>query len=138
LAGRAVETTRKAIPQRTIRAELSQAAPVLGDPSKLLQALEFVLLYACEHAHQEVTVRVSPVGAAAVEGVVLDDGAHLSEEQLQRLFVPFAVSRLALAEVGLVLAQRLIGLHGGRLEGANRPEGGLLLRVTLPQAGEKK
>jgi signal transduction histidine kinase len=132
LVGRAVETARQAHPQRTIRAEISPVPPVLGDGTRLLQAADLLLLYACDRAGEQVAVRLAPAGAA-VEWSVEDDGPPLGEEQLRRLFVPFTAPRQGLAEVGLSLAHRLVALHGGRLEAVNRPGGGLRLRVTLPR-----
>jgi signal transduction histidine kinase len=133
LVRRAVEAARQAYPQRTIRAELGQAPAVLGDGQKLQQTADLLLLYACDRACEQVNVRVAAAGGA-VEWSVEDDGPPLAAEQLQRLFVPFAAPRQGLAEVGLTLAHRLIVLHGGRMEAASRPEGGLRLRVTLSRA----
>jgi signal transduction histidine kinase len=137
LLGRAVETARQAHPQRTIQADLQPVPPVLGDGPRLQQTADLLLLYACDRANQQVTVRLAPAGDA-VEWTVADDGPALTAEQLQRLFVPFAAPRQGLAEVGLTLAHRLIGLHGGRTEAVSRPEGGLGLRVTLSRAELKK
>jgi signal transduction histidine kinase len=159
LVGRAVETARQAHPQRTISAEIGQVPAVLGDGPRLQQTADLLLLYACDRASGQVTVRVAPATQArsasdategfslhrgagdgtdqGVEWSVADDGPSLSGEQLQRLFVPFAAPRQGLAEVGLTLAHRLIALHGGQMEAANRPEGGLCLRVTVSRAEGK-
>jgi signal transduction histidine kinase len=142
LVGRAVETARQAYPQRTLNADLGQVPAVLGDGPRLLQAADLLLLYACDRAVGKVAVRLAPAAQAggtdpAVEWCVEDDGPPLPAEHLQRLFVPFAAPRQGLAEVGLTLAHRLVLLHGGQMEAANRPEGGLRLRVTISPAEGK-
>jgi two-component system, NtrC family, nitrogen regulation sensor histidine kinase GlnL len=44
-----------------------------------------------------------------------DSGAGISEEQLAQLFTPFFTTKPAGTGLGLVLCQRIVGLHGGRL-----------------------
>jgi signal transduction histidine kinase len=137
LVAQAVETARQAHPQRTLRAELAPIPLVRGDGPRLLQTADLLLLYACDRASEQVAVRLAPADTL-VEWTVEDDGPPLPAEHLQRLLVPFAAPRQGLAEVGLTLAHRLVELHGGRMEAANRPEGGLRLRVTLSRTEVKK
>jgi two-component system nitrogen regulation sensor histidine kinase GlnL len=73
---------------------------------------------------------------------VSDSGAGISEEQLAQLFTPFFTTKPAGTGLGLVLCQRIIGLHGGRLwanrGGVDRTKGtgaskeGMTFKVTLP------
>src|SRR5262249_60464089 len=113
LVGRAIETARQAYPQRTVRVDLGQVPPVLGDGQRLLQTADLLLLYACDRAAEQVAVRVAGDGTeTAVEWAVEDDGPPLSAEQLRLLFLPFAAPRQGLAQVGLTLGHRLVVLHG--------------------------
>lgn len=77
---------------------------------------------------------------------VSDSGAGITEEQLAQLFTPFFTTKPAGTGLGLVLCQRIIALHGGRLwanrggvakgiapskEGATSKEG-MTFKITLP------
>ena len=74
---------------------------------------------------------------------ISDSGVGIPEDQLTQLFTPFFTTKPAGTGLGLVLCQRIIALHGGRLwaqrggveikgadAGASR--GGMTFKVTLP------
>jgi len=76
-----------------------------------------------------------------------DSGAGISEEQLAQLFTPFFTTKPAGTGLGLVLCQRIVGLHGGRLwaqrGGVDRAKGeaskdGMTFKVTLPMVSPAK
>ncbi len=73
---------------------------------------------------------------------ISDSGPGISEEQLSQLFTPFFTTKPAGTGLGLVLCQRIIALHGGRLwaqrggvdkarEGTTSKEG-MTFKITLP------
>jgi signal transduction histidine kinase len=69
----------------------------------------------------------------------------MADEQLKQLFTPFFTTKPSGSGLGLVLSQRVIALHGGRLwaerggvGAAARPKEpvrGMTFRVTLPATG---
>ena len=73
---------------------------------------------------------------------VSDSGVGIPEDQLAQLFTPFFTTKPAGTGLGLVLCQRIIALHGGRLwaqrGGIDRVKGtaaskdGMTFKVTLP------
>jgi two-component system nitrogen regulation sensor histidine kinase GlnL len=73
---------------------------------------------------------------------VSDSGVGIPEDQLSQLFTPFFTTKPAGTGLGLVLCQRIIALHGGRLwaqrGGIDRTNGtkssavGMTFKVTLP------
>ena len=73
-----------------------------------------------------------------VEISVLDNGAGLSEAELEKVFRPFYRVESSRAKttggtgLGLAIVKQLAELNGWRIELRNRPEGGLHARLSLP------
>ena len=49
-----------------------------------------------------------------------------------RLFTPFASTKPTGTGLGLSLARRIVEEHGGRITGANQPDGGACFTIELP------
>ncbi len=115
----------------------------LGDPLDLTRMLanlfENALRYGRggdSNARIELRARRD---SGQVEIEVLDSGPGVPENQLERLLRPFARldderSERGGSGLGLAIVQRLVLRYGGRCRLANRPEGGLAVRLTLPDA----
>lgn len=77
-------------------------------------------------------------GEAAI--VVSDTGEGIAAEHLSRLFDRFYRADASRerasggAGLGLAIVKRIVLLHGGEIEAANRPGGGSAFTVRLPQA----
>jgi len=79
---------------------------------------------------------------------ISDSGVGIPEDQLAQLFTPFFTTKPAGTGLGLVLCQRIIALHGGRLwaqrGGVDRVKGtatsqyGMTFKVTLPMMPPEK
>jgi two-component system nitrogen regulation sensor histidine kinase GlnL len=79
---------------------------------------------------------------------ISDSGVGIPEDQLAQLFTPFFTTKPAGTGLGLVLCQRIIALHGGRLwaqrGGIDRTNGqkssaaGMTFKVTLPMMPPEK
>jgi two-component system sensor histidine kinase PilS (NtrC family) len=69
---------------------------------------------------------------AALE--VIDSGPGIPRAELGRVREAFFSLRKGGTGLGLAIADRIVQAHGGRLELANRPDGGLAARVVLPLA----
>jgi len=65
---------------------------------------------------------------------VLDRGPGVPAAEIEGLFQPFTRGRTrgGGSGLGLVIARRIAGLHGGELHLYNRPDGGLEARLELP------
>ncbi len=81
---------------------------------------------------REVTVGAALAERDTVEVCVEDSGTGCAPAELQRIFEPFFTTKPEGMGLGLAICQRIIEDHGGRLWAANRPEGGLCMRFTLP------
>jgi two-component system, NtrC family, nitrogen regulation sensor histidine kinase GlnL len=62
---------------------------------------------------------------------ILDNGPGVSEEIVPHLFEPFVSSKRSGTGLGLSLAAKIVGDHGGVIEFQNQPRGALF-RVRLP------
>src|ERR1035437_649717 len=79
---------------------------------------------------------------------VSDSGPGIPEDQLAQLFTPFFTTKPAGTGLGLVLCQRIIALHGGRLwaqrggvdrtKAAGASKDGMTFKVTLPMMPPEK
>jgi signal transduction histidine kinase len=65
---------------------------------------------------------------------VADSGPGIPAAELERVREAFYSTRRGGTGLGLAIADRVVTAHGGTLRLANRPEGGLVARVTLPGA----
>ncbi|MEW5789032.1 MAG: ATP-binding protein [Pseudomonadota bacterium] len=117
-------------------AEGAEAVTVQGDEALLDAALRNLLDNALRHVPQGGWVSL---GARAVgtrrELWVRDSGPGVPPEELARLTERFFRGRDRTGEgsgLGLAIVQRVAELHGARLELANHPEGGFLVRIVWP------
>ena len=114
---------------------------VAGHRGALLSAIENIVRNAVRHGPAGSPVRiVVSAGDKTLNVDIIDEGAGVAEDDLPHLFEPFFRTR-ASAEadgnggtgLGLAIAQRaIVDLHGGELSAKNRPDGGLIVRVSLP------
>ncbi|VEG90024.1 two-component system sensor histidine kinase CpxA [Legionella spiritensis] len=67
-----------------------------------------------------------------------DKGPGVPEEQLEKIFNPFyrvdpsREKKTGGYGLGLAIAQQAVNLHKGSITASNRPDGGLLVRISLP------
>ena len=125
---------------RGIRVEVDpQPAVIDGDPARLRQLVMILVDNAIRHspADGRVGVQVRPDGNGAAL-VVEDDGPGIRPEDLPHLFERFYRAPGAPrggTGLGLAIASWIVNRHGGRIEVANRTEGGARFVVHLPATG---
>lgn len=123
-------TIRLDVPDRDVTVDI--------DHDRLAQVVRNLLGNALKVAPAggSIEVRIAP----AEENVVVhiaDDGPGIPEAELDVIFDKFVQSsRMSTGAggtgLGLSISRETIGLHGGRIWAANRPQGGALLRFELP------
>jgi len=114
---------------------------VRGDAQRLRQALENLIGNAIKYSPDggDVTITVAAEQASVVVRVI-DAGIGIPEEDLPLLFERFARASNAKAlaiegtGLGLFLARSIVESHGGTIALANRPEGGVVATLVLPEA----
>jgi signal transduction histidine kinase len=107
--------------------------PFLFDRIKLKQAVLNLLTNALEASppggRVEMVLRVQ---GECVQVAVVDQGKGIPEAALEQLFSPFFSTKEKGAGLGLTFAQKIVGLHQGRLTAGNNPTGGATFLVEIP------
>ena len=101
-------------------------------------ALTNLIQNAIQHtpAGGEVSVAVSRVedgGRVWARCAVLDSGPGFREEDLPHVFEPFFTRRRGGTGLGLSIVQRVAEEQQARITAANRPEGGAVVTVDIPE-----
>jgi signal transduction histidine kinase len=120
----------------TLRLEAPQPLEVSGSVQLLARALDNLLANAIKFgAGGAVVVSLREEGGCAALSL-RDHGPGVPEAELPLLFRPFfRGTNAARAEghgLGLAIVQRIVGAHGGSVEAANAPGGGLCIRLSIP------
>lgn len=113
---------------------------VLASRFKLNRALRNLIINAATHG---VRGRVSVGGDGKTSRVVIeDDGPGIPEEMIGHVFEPFfrvdpaRRQNIPGAGLGMTIAHEIVSRAGGSISIANRPGGGLVQIVELPEAKE--
>jgi signal transduction histidine kinase len=114
---------------------------ILASRFKLNRALRNLIINAATHG---VRARVSVSGDGTRARIVIeDDGPGIPEDLIHQVFEPFFRADRARrqdipgAGLGMTIAYEIVSRAGGRIEIANRPKGGLVQTVELPEAADE-
>ena len=110
-----------------------QLPPSALDSSQIKQ----VLVNLCKNALQAMTsggvlTLRTDYGPDGVWVSVSDTGGGIPDEQINRLFQPFFTTKKKGTGLGLMIVQRIVREHGGRIEVESRVGKGTTFRVWLP------
>lgn len=111
----------------------SQTPPIPIDSGQIKQVLVNLIKNAIQAMTKEgvLTLRTSPAG----EGVMLaveDTGGGIPTEQLNRIFEPFYTTKKKGSGLGLMIVQRIVSDHDGRIELESHVGKGTSFRIWLP------
>ncbi|SED72294.1 Signal transduction histidine kinase [Rhizobiales bacterium GAS191] len=106
---------------------------VKGDQTSLERALTNLVQNAIDHGGRRGTILVRVARAGCVE--VCDEGSGIPVEEREQVFEPFYRLRQdgRGAGLGLNLVQKIMHLHGGRVEAVDGPSAGACLRMIFPK-----
>jgi len=135
VAADAVAVVGGRVEQARLDIELDgQPAPVTADPRRLKEALLNILANAIEATPAGGTIKVSTrsrrCGGATID--VVDSGRGIKPDDLERLGTSFFTTRDAGTGLGVVLAQTVVGQHGGTIHYRSAPGRGTRVTITLP------
>ncbi|HEY7574931.1 MAG TPA: ATP-binding protein, partial [Thermoanaerobaculia bacterium] len=137
VAEQAVHETRAVFPNVEI-ARRGEAAEVPGSPVLLKRALVNLLRNAIEatplarRADPEAIVLACDSGGGEAVLTVLDRGPGVDPADREKIFLPFTSSKPEGGGFGLAIVARIVDLHGGTVEVAEREGGGAAFTVRLP------
>ena len=131
-----VELLRPEIDNRGLSVELQLASDLPAipiDPRQIKQALVNLV----KNAIQAMTKggRLILRSSHASEGIVVsvaDTGGGIPEEKINRIFEPFYTTKKKGSGLGLMIVQRIVREHGGRIELESRVNKGTTFRIWLP------
>jgi signal transduction histidine kinase len=126
----------------SIRLQLDDGAPLVdADGTQIQQVLLNLLLNAMDASANDdrpgrtvtvvVRTEIAPMGPG-VQVSVSDTGAGIPPASQEQLFKPFFTTKAGGMGMGLSIARSIVVSHGGRIGGANNPEGGATFTFFLP------
>ncbi len=131
-----VELLRPEIENRgvTIKVQLARRLPPAPlDPAQIKQVLVNLVKNAIQAMTRGGTLTVQT--DSGVDGVVLtvaDTGGGIPQEQINRIFEPFYTTKKKGSGLGLMIVQRIVREHKGRIELESHVGQGTVFRVWLP------
>ena len=140
IIGAALEQLGSRSDKRPVRIELAEGLPfVSGDFGLIVQVLVNILENAFKYSPPGSPVEVSGrKRGSLVEIEVADRGIGIPEQDLLRIFDKFyRVQRpdsVVGTGLGLAICKGIVEAHGGGITAENRPDGGTIIKVTLPAA----
>lgn len=118
--------------------QLDLALPLVrGDRVQLHQVLvnllvnSFQAIDASDSSERQVLVKTAHRDGS-IEIAVEDSGPGIAPGDLDRVFTGFFTTKASGMGIGLSICQSIVRTHGGRIEVANRDNGGTSVRFTLP------
>ena len=109
-------------------------SPVAHDPAQIKQVLVNLVKNAMQAMSQGGVLTLA-TGASGDEAwiEVRDTGGGIPKETLSRLFEPFFTTKKKGTGLGLMIVQRIVRGHGGRIEIESQAGVGSTFRVILPR-----
>lgn len=122
--------------QVTVNEQVSKVPAIKADPEHLHRMMMNLILNALEamEGRGNLTVYLDhpEEDRRYVRLLVADDGPGMTEEVLQRIFTPYFTTKPGGTGLGLVITQRIVEQHQGRLSIQSSPGKGTVIQVLFP------
>lgn len=117
-----------------VKLRLGRDLPVLPiDPTQIQQVLVNLIKNAMQAMTKAGTLTVQTgEGSDGVWVTIADTGGGIPQEQLNRIFEPFYTTKKKGSGLGLMIVQRIVRAHGGRIELESQVGRGTTFRIWLP------
>ena len=118
----------------TLREKLFSPLPLAPiDPAQIKQVLVNLIKNALQAMTRGgVLTLQTEASGECVWVAVADTGGGIPEEQLNRIFEPFYTTKKKGTGLGLMIVQRIVREHGGRIDLESRVGRGTVFRIWLP------
>ena len=118
----------------TVHEKLARHLPKSAiDPAQIKQALVNLVKNAIQAMTRGgVLTLQTDYSAEGVSVSVGDTGGGIPSEQISRIFEPFFTTKKKGSGLGLMIVQRIVSEHGGRIEVESHPGKGTTFRLWLP------
>ena len=112
----------------------SQCPDIPFDPAQMKQVFVNLVKNAMQAMTRggQLTIETGST-PEAVWASISDTGAGIPEEKLNRIFEPFFTTKKKGSGLGLMIVQRIVRDHFGRIDVESRPKQGTTFRVWLPR-----
>jgi len=123
----------------TVKTRFARHLPVVPlDPTQIQQVLVNLVKNAMQAMTKGGTLTLQTGDAAeAVWMSVADTGGGIPQEQINRIFEPFYTTKKRGTGLGLMIVQRIVRAHGGRVELESHVGRGTTFRIWLPRHERK-
>ena len=117
-----------------VREKLARQLPFCRiDPNQIKQALRKLMKNASQAMTRGgVLTLQTEAGEDGVRVTVADTGRGIRQEDINRIFEPFYTTKKRGSGLGLMIVQRIIRDHGGRIEVQSHEGKGTTFRIWLP------
>jgi len=118
----------------TVKTKLQPRLPLAPlDATQMQQVLVNLIKNAMQAMTKEGTLTLQTgEGSEGVWLSVADSGGGIPQEQINRIFEPFFTTKKKGSGLGLMIVQRIIRAHGGRIELESHVGRGTTFRIWLP------
>ncbi len=112
---------------------------IQGDRVQLQQVVLNLLLNAIDAVGQQPMGNRHILLGGEVKGdrlelSITDTGPGIADAAMSQIFEPFYTTKADGLGMGLAIVRSILQAHGGTITAANRPQGGVVFRFTLPLA----
>ncbi|HXJ55209.1 MAG TPA: ATP-binding protein [Verrucomicrobiae bacterium] len=118
----------------TLKEKLARSLPAVSmDPAQIRQALVNLIKNAIQAMSKGGVLKVqTDLGVEGVVVSVADTGGGIPEEQINRIFEPFYTTKKKGSGLGLMIVQRIVREHRGRIDLESHVGKGSVFRIWLP------